>query len=241
MPAGDRVERFGSERGVALLWTLAVMMCASSLALALVLMSVFQTKAAFNFRAAGEALFAADAGIDQALVELAAAADWSAVLNGSAGSTFDDGGGQVRVLEDGRPLDLSEVVNRATCGHAAACTTAEMDAITAARPWGPNNPRWRLYMHGAARSLAPGAIARSPCYVVVLVADDPSEDDNDPLRDGLPDLNPGAGVLLVRAEAYGAGGARAAVEATVARGIGPAGPLTAVRLVSWRELREAGP
>ncbi len=240
MRDGEQSAGCSAERGAALLTVLAVMALASSLALALALMSTLQTQAAFNFRAAGETLYAADAGIERALLDLAAAPDWNAVLDGFAGSTFDDGAGQVRVLADGRSLDLVEVVNEATCGHAAACTTAEMDAVTAARPWGPNNPRWRLYMHGAVGSLAPGAIARSACYLVVLVADDPSENDGDPMRDGVPDSNPGAGVLLIRAEAFGAAGARKTIEATVARVRSPAGPLPGVRIVSWRERREAG-
>lgn len=238
MRAADRQGCRHAERGVALLTVLVVMTLASALALALALVSTLETRAAFNFRTASETLFATDAGIERALPDLAAAADWSAVLDGSAGSTFTDGPGLVRVLADGRPLNLIGVVNQATCGHASACTPAEMDAITAARPWGPNNPRWSLYMHGALGSLAPGAVLRSAYYLVVLVADDPSENDNDPLRDGVLGPNPGAGVLLVRAEAFGPAGAHKVIEATVVRAGGTSGQPPGVRLVAWREVRE---
>src|SRR5512135_578377 len=109
MPDGEPMTRRRAERGAALLTVLAVLMLASLLALALALMSTLQTRAAFNFRAASETLIAADAGIERALVELDSAADWSAVIGGFAGSTFDDGPGAVRMLADGRPLDLVEV------------------------------------------------------------------------------------------------------------------------------------
>ena len=44
-----------------------------------------------NFRAAGEGRYAADAAIERALVDLAAAPDWNAVLAGGRPSTFVDG------------------------------------------------------------------------------------------------------------------------------------------------------
>jgi hypothetical protein len=240
MRAGDAEGRPDAARGVAVLTVVLVMTLASSLALALVLITTIDTRAAFNFRGASEALFAADAGIELALPDLAGTADWSAVLDGSAGSTFVDGAGGARTLADGRSLDLVEVVNQVTCGHAAACTPAEMDAITESRPWGPNNPRWRLYMNGTLGSLASGQVVRSSCYLVVLVADDPSETDGNPLRDGVAGQNPGAGVLLVRSEAFGPGGAHKVIEATVARPGGQAGLAAGVRMVAWREVREPG-
>ena len=67
-----------------------------------------------------------------------------------------------------------------------------------------------------------------------MVGDDPSENDGDPLQDGSDEDNPGAGVLALRAEAFGPGGAHRVIEATVARpdesggGIAPAG----VRMLS---------
>ena len=67
-----------------------------------------------------------------------------------------------------------------------------------------------------------------------MVADDPSENDNDPLQDGRSATNPGAGVLTLRAEAFGPRGTRQVVELTAARpGVGEAG----VRVLSWRLIR----
>ena len=84
------------------------------------------------------------------------------------------------------------------------------------RPWGSRNPRWRLFSWGNLESAGPGL----PIYVVALVADDPAETDDDPWRDGVrtgPGLNPGAGVLLVRAEGFGRRGAHRVIEGMVVR------------------------
>jgi hypothetical protein len=53
-----------------------------------------------------------------------------------------------------------------------------------------------------------------------MVADDPHETDDDPWRDGVQTgaaANPGAGVLLVRAEAFGRRGSRRVVHGAVVR------------------------
>ena len=74
------------------------------------------------------------------------------------------------------------------------------------RPWGANNPQWRLFAFGR---LTPGA------YVIAWVADDPAENDGDATRDGTGDDNPGSGILALRAEAFGLEGAHKVLEATV--------------------------
>jgi hypothetical protein len=88
-----------------------------------------------------------------------------------------------------------------------------------------------------------------PFYVVVMVADDPSENDGNPYRDGATADNPGRGRLTVRAEAFGPGGSHKILEATIARldasvgenagqQDGGAGIARArSRVLSWRELR----
>jgi hypothetical protein len=106
-----------------------------------------------------------------------------------------------------------------------------MDAATAERPWGPNNPRWQLFSYGWLRNALPAGAIDSAYYTVVLVADDPSEIDADPSRDGLPP-SPGAGVVELRAQVFGPRGARRTIDVTVART--DAG---SPRIVSWREMR----
>jgi hypothetical protein len=109
-------------------------------------------------------------------------------------------------------------------------------AINAVRPWGVNNPVWRPYASGPLSRLLPGANAVSGQHVIAMIADDPAENDGDPLRDGEGEGNPGSGILLVRGEAFSVGGGHQVVEATVARtSPGAIGP--GVRILSWRLLR----
>jgi hypothetical protein len=112
-----------------------------------------------------------------------------------------------------------------TCGIPSGCSEADRTEVTADRPWGANNPVWRLYAYGPLSGL--GADVRSPFYVVVLVGDDPAETDGDPLHDGTSPSNPGSGLLSVRALAFGAAGVQQAVDATISVTSG-------ARLRSWR-------
>ena len=92
-----------------------------------------------------------------------------------------------------------------------------MQAVTLARPWGLNNPQWQLFAYGPINSILPQGGLNSPYYVIVMVGDDPSENDNDPLHDGVSQTNPGSGVLAMRAEAFGPNGVHRVIELTVAR------------------------
>ena len=160
--------------------------------------------------------------------DLFGVADWDTVLIGAAQSAFVDGAPSgLRTLADGATIDLGQLVDLANCGKAARCGDAEMDAVTPKRPWGANNPRWRLYAYGNLGEMLPGRKIDSREYVVVMAADDPSETDGKPTQDGID--TPGAGVLALRAEAFGPRGTRRMIEATIAR------TPTGVRLLSWRE------
>jgi hypothetical protein len=241
----SRFRRLGRENGAALVVAILCMLLVAALAAALLVTTASETMIAANYRNAGEAREAADAVLERALGDLPTAADWSPLLAGAAVSGFVDGAaGGARILADGSTLDLSHVQNLANCNHAAVCSGPEMDAVTADRPWGSNNPRWQLYAYGPLASLQPGSI-NSPFYVVALVAYDPSENDDNPLADGAspcaagelpvglpPSCNPGSGVLEVRGEAFGPRGVHRTVSATIAR----TAPST-LRVLSWREMR----
>jgi hypothetical protein len=54
-------------------------------------------------------------------------------------------------------------------------------------------------------------------YVVVWVADDPSETDDDATKDGNTSTNPGTGVITMRAAAYGANGISRIIDVTLSR------------------------
>jgi hypothetical protein len=198
---------------------LGAMLVLSAMGLALLLLAISHTLSAGAERRATAALFAAEAGLERALPDLLRAPDWDAVLEGRTRSGFADGPpGGVRRLPDGRTVNLDEVVALANCGLAAGCAEAQMNAVTAERPWGPNNPRWRLFAHGPLGSLLSAAVVLPPAeYIVVLVADDQWEVDGNPLRDGRPGGSPGAGIVQLRAEAFGPESSHRAVEIAVAR------------------------
>jgi hypothetical protein len=249
---------------------LLAMLVMAALGAALMLTAATESRITRNFRNNTEALYAADAALERVVGELRAIGDWNLLLSGTARSAFVDGEPRgLRVLPDGKTIDLAEVLNDANCRKVGGCSGAAMDAITAERPWGANNPRWRPFAWGYLSDLTPTATIKSSFYVMVMVADDPSECDDNPFVDGgavvscpaSAKANPGAGVIEVRAEAFGPFGAHRAAELTLARadrpadrtgvmpaegttenygdtasydsGIGRAG----VRILSWREVR----
>jgi PilX N-terminal len=215
--------------GVVLVATLLVLLLMSAVGAALVLVSSSETLIAANFRNSHEALYAAEAAAERAIADFAAVPDVDLVLSGAGQSTFVDGPpGGLREWQGVR-VDLTEVVNLSRCRKKAPCTDAEMDSVTIERPWGPNNPRWQPYAYGWLKDAWPSIV--SPFYVVVLIGDDPSENDNDPLRDGAA-ANVGAGVVALRAEAFGPRSVHKAVDLTIGRaGEGK------VRVVSWHQSR----
>jgi hypothetical protein len=199
-----------------------------ALGVALVLATSTETVIVGNFRWNRDALRAAGGALDRGIAELATVSDWTAVLNGAVQSRYMDGPASGRRTVSGQVVDLVQLVSMLNCGRLTPCTDGDITAVTADRPWGPNNPRWRVF--GLGR-FARQAGAASDCYVVVFVADDHSENDGDALRDGEGPLNPGTGRLLVRADAFGPGGAHASVEAVIER---HAAERSRVRTLAWR-------
>jgi hypothetical protein len=216
--------------GVALLIVIMAMLLIGALGSALILATVSETTIASNFQRSSEALYAADAAAERALAELLSAPGWNAVLTGSSRATFADGTpGGTRTMSDGSTIDLGEVLNLANCNKPAGCSDSDMDAVTAERPWGHDNPRWQLYAYGPLDRLVAAGDENGAFYVVVLVGDDPAENDGNPMVDGGAPVtgepvNSGIGVLAVRAEAFGPDGAYRRVEVTLRRSI---------RVLSW--------
>jgi Tfp pilus assembly protein PilX len=240
------VSKSGSDRGVALV--IAVMATSLMLALggALILLSSSETAIAANFRAAHEATYSADAVLERALADLQNAPDWTAVLAGTVQSSFIDGPPSgTRTLMDGTTIDLNQITNLAACQKPTLCSDSDIATATTERPWGTNNPRWALYAFGPLESMGGSQAIHSSFYVLAFVGDDPSENDNDPAIDGLEidgQPNPGRGIILIRAEAFGPRNAHKVLEATVARiEMPPAAPddqiTTALRVLAWRQLR----
>jgi hypothetical protein len=219
--------------GMVLVVVLFATLLVSALAAALVATSSSEVMIAANFRRSLEARHAADGAAERAMADLAPLADWDSVLGGAVRSTFVDGlPFGARLLPDGSRVDPSQVRNLANCRKVASCSSAEMDALTADRPWGANNPRWQPYAYGRLADVLSNPGGGPPYYAVVLIGDDASETDGDPLRDGGGSGQAGVGAAALRAEVFGPRGTHQVVELTIARS-GPG----RLRVVSWRAMR----
>jgi Tfp pilus assembly protein PilX len=207
------------EHGIAMIIAMMAMLLMSALGIALVLTTTSETMIAGNFSNSSEALYAADAAVERSMEDILTVPDWNKLLDGSAQSAFVDGAPSgVRTLPDGSTIDLTQAINMANCQKVTTCSTAEMNAPTAERPWATNNPRWKLYSYANLKDLLPSTdTINSAYYILVMVADDPSENDGDPSKDGATDTNPGSGVIAMRAEAFGPRGAHKVIELTLAR------------------------
>jgi len=229
-----------TDRGVALLAALVVMAVVTAMGMGLALTASLEPMAAANFEAGRAARLAAEAGVAVAAHELAGLPDWNAALSGLTVSAVLDHGPVEVGLPDGTRAGLDALTATATCGRPGACSEADRSAVTAARPWGPNNPAWRVFGHSRLDRLVPGGDGLPPTVIVVWVGDDPAELDGDPLADsGVGpggEHRPGGCVLAVRAEAFGPRFSHAAVLATVARREPDPTCGRGARLVSLRNL-----
>ena len=218
-----RVRRLAHDAGAAIVMVVMAIGLVAALSISLLLTSSSDVMVAAAFRNQRAGLYAADAMIERAMIEIAAAPDWTALTAGTAQSSFVDGPSGVRTLDDGTAIDLAEVICMAGCHKKTACTAADLHAVSAERPWGANNPDWRLYAHGWLRDMLPGEI-ESSWYVVLMVGEHP--------------LHIGT-ALLIRAEAFGLRRAHTVVELETARGGDDSDYNDGIppRLLSWREVR----
>jgi hypothetical protein len=238
--------RFSSSRGVALVITLLAISLLSALAFGLSLSSSVNRLANSNHRDSVALLNAAEAGLALASKDLAAIDDWSRVLAGSAASTFVDGSPGARARPGGLVIDIPTLTNELTCGLPTSCSDAQMRESTAERPWGVNNPRWQPFLHAALDDIA-GFPTFSSAYVIVWIGDDGRERDDDALADGAGPEREGRHLVRARAEAFGVGGARRALEAELLR-VCPSAEsegedvcLPGIRVQSWRLVSAAAP
>jgi len=185
----------------------------SALGTSLAVVMNTELRASANYATSRETMYAADGALEIGAQELLAVGDWNALLSSGALSAFVDGPPVgARQLGDGTSVDLAQATNIAN---------------NEPRPWGANNPAWRLFAFGW---LGPRT------YVIVWVGDDSAENDGDPSTDGGGAANPGAGILALRAEAFGVGGAYKVLEATVRRDVADDDePI--FRALSWQEIR----
>lgn len=209
------------ERGAALLTCLMAMVLLAAVGSALVIAATTEVMLVANAGAAGEALAAARAVFARTIAELTLAPDLTSVLDGSWNSQFADGApAGTRAGPGGSTVNLADVLSLAGCSRVGGCSAAALDAASGRRPWGVRNPRWKLFSYGELDGVTGSGSRGAPLYVVALVADDPADGDGDPWRDATvlgAAPSPGAGVMLVRAEAFGRRGAHRVLEGMVQR------------------------
>jgi hypothetical protein len=206
------------ERGIALLIALMSTLLLTALGLALVMTTMTETMISANYRDGGEAMYAADAGVERVMQDLLTIPDWNRILTGSVQSPFIDGppSGTRTLPGGGGTIDLTATTNLLNCNKTTTCSVSEMNAYTNERPWTTDNPRWQLFAYAPLDTIIDTGTVSSSFYVVVWIADDQAELDNDPTTDS-PLTSPGGGVLLMRAEAFGPDGAHNVIEVTVGR------------------------
>jgi hypothetical protein len=205
------LDPIANERGVALIVALMSMLLLTALGVGLVMTTATETMISNNFRDSGEAMYAADAGIERVMQDLLTVPDWNRILSGQVQSAFVDGPPSgPRTLPDGTTIDLGAATNMINCGKTAACGEADLNAWSPERPWGTKNPRWRLFAYAPLQEIIETGTVLSAMYVAVWIGDDPGDIDTIPTNDD-------NGVLMMRAQAFGPGGASSSIEVTLGR------------------------
>lgn len=189
--------RAGSDRGSAIVIALIATVLLTSLGVGLVLLTNTEGAIASNYRAGNETLYAADAAVERVVQDLLLVPRWNDILTGTVQSGFVDST-LTPTMPSGQSLSLTAMT---------ADVQAQSDATA---PWVANNPVWRLFAYGPMSNMLGAGTIQSDTYVVVWLADDPSETDDDPTADT-------NGVLTLFAQAIGHYGAVRSVEVTVAK------------------------
>jgi hypothetical protein len=232
------------QSGVALVMVLLAIGLLSVTAMGLALSSTIVRLTGANLDESIVLANASESALELAARELGTIANWDNVLLGVQGSTLVDGIPGPRTVSPGLVIDLVALTNQLTCGRAALCTDAQVRVMTRERPWGRNNPRWRLFVHQPLPA-RPLPTPTRPIYVVVWLGDDAAETDDDPLVDGAGPDQTGRYIVRARAEAFGPRGGRHAIEADFARVCVDDGAgercVPGIRVQSWRTVEEAPP
>lgn len=126
----------------------------SALAGALVLGTITETAIAASYREGAETFYAAEAGVEFVIDELAAVDDWETLDEDGASSAFTDG-----------PPAGMRRVGAVTLDLAAAT----QDVATEARDQG-KDVQYHLYAYGRLADLVQGVAPRSPYYLAVWIA-----------------------------------------------------------------------
>ncbi len=170
---------------MALIVALMSMLLLTALGLALMMTTITETMIANNYREGSESMYAADAGVERVMQDLLTVPDWNRILAGLATVVL------CRRRVDRHAHVARRQHDRFDAGDqhdqlrkAATCSAADLTAWTAERPYGQNNPGWSLVAYAPLADIIETGTMSSPMYVVVWVADDIGETDNNPLIEG---------------------------------------------------------
>jgi Tfp pilus assembly protein PilX len=199
------------DTGSALVLALVATVLLGGLGFGLAVLGNTESTIATNYHAGSEALYAAEAGAERVISDASFASDWTALVSGAVRSAFVDQT-LTPVLPSNERVDLT------------AMTRDLQSASDAAIAVGLNNPQWRLFAYGPLTTMIGPGLSPGRSYVVVWVADDRSETDNNPAIDS-------NGTMVILARALGPAGAARTVEVTIAK------VSFGVRILSWREIR----
>jgi hypothetical protein len=191
---------------------LIAMVLLSAIGLGLIGITNTDALIAANVEHGHSAFYASAGALDGAIAEVIGSAGWSSVLSGAAVSMFRDVT-RTPTLPSGVTIDLDAI-------------TVALQA-SAVATWGASAPAWQLYAYGPRA--VPGASVSHWAYVAVWASDDVADGDGDPLTDA-------NGTIVLLSRAWGAGGTRRGVVATMARAGTAAGPWTH-RILTWKEAR----
>ena len=140
--------------GAALVLAMMFVFLMSALATALVVLTNTELRIAASYVQAMELRYAAEAALETAIEEIAAHADWGALLAGPALSAFTDGSaGGRRTLVDGASIDLDSL-------------TSQLAA---------DNPTCRLFAFGPVQGLQRAEDVGFNGYIAVWIRDDVEE------------------------------------------------------------------
>jgi len=221
-------------KGMALILALLVLGACSALGAGMMLVTMPEQLAGSSHRDSVAALNAADAALELAARDLEAIGDWNTVLAGAVQSHLVDGPPSgVRRIARGDDIDLQVLTNQLTCHRPSPCSDAAVRNRTLERPWGANNPRWQLFLYTPLAVVA-SAPEFANAYVIVWIGDDGDEADGEPLVDGGASSGAGGGVVRARAESFGPGATRRAIEAIFRRQHG-------IHVQSWRTMTPVVP
>ena len=208
------------ERGIALFIALMSTLLLTALGLALVMTTMTETMITANYRDGGEAMYAADAGVERAMQDLLTVADWNRILSGARAVAVHRRSAErhANASGGGGTINLTATTNLLNCNKVTTCTRRRDERLHETS--GRGRRTTRAGSCSPTRRSTPSSTPAPSRRRSTWWSGSPTTSrriDDDP-DDGRPvDARPAAGMLLMRAEAFGPDGAHSVIEVTIGR------------------------